>query len=1731
MSLISKYIINKIIEESQISTNDGTSGKFILRNYPVSIFESIINYFSSNLDHNILLLIDDKLPLSNSNGNCLNVNHEIMAQYRNENVKNSAVELDRVSYIVFITNDTIDTLNDISTLTPDDISNEFEYIIELIESSLLNGKSKQNIKNISKVLLRDIEELSPFEMENFIESSLKYMGKDGYPLEDAMGLSLNMLNAFKCHKCFEPLKKLDSIKQKDIKKLIKPIKTISAGLSKRIGNKTLSIEELEEKYYKNTETKELDDEFQVLDKNKQELIEKFIKADSREITKNKNIFNQLDWYNDSIFRLFQKTKSDTSKKLGLETKELLEEKDIDISDNIKENLLQYDELAPKDRDSLRSILEPIYKEFRSHIEDSRSLRSKWDKFLYPTQSKSSDFILGVLETVKKLKSDTENIDHISVYLKQKLPKAIMRNYSKHAINYLNKRYSILNTISENIYFDFKFISEIEERVNSKLDKEKKDQVIRKYKKGQFSKSTNELHFIVEAQNSKGEKLAERKLIWSFNPNSILSGYRDDIDSIESHLKSNCLYANTVYRATGSEKGEKKPLSLFDFSSLESRGNNAGYRLFPSKCENVPSSKNIIKIAKEILSEDIFNHFEELFKQYIKEYSWVLEHLDIKKNIEKKPFDFKRVDDFSKIYIKLSQLLYDNSDDDKFKQDVIEPFLSLLTLRVGKEDSVIIPAYHPLRLISYFVKLKHAFGFIDSYIKSDDISMIKEDLYFSDLEQSFSTPYYPEVFRLFNADTKEESLLHISEICDDYTILEPVRNYLESGQSTDTIAQTTILTKVIENYLSLNNHKQSSLKILLHAVNNYDFPVKFMKKLMSLDFVNENNSFEIYLNDVDASHIRKMYRSFLVDQNSKDSEDALEYNEVSFLSNIRLNAFDQSFRQIDSVNDQLNIAFLNDFVSSKAKLEFMNQILDVSFDLYDYHPTMWTKRKYMTEKELTVGKYLVSPVKTELTSSFYDLLYLTMSSNRGDYKNKIPTLNIDRSHQNLYTDLEAIHKRTDWVVNLDSLLDKKILEEFGANVIKYRKARHINRNLVISSKANTILLENHLTKKFEEFNVDSKVIESSVDSIIKSANELSGDVLLKAIGRGRFANEMLGLVLAKSILENCTNNKNVMIYIDDYADWFLSSINSEEKLLMNQNNVLADILSITPVFNNCDISTVYIDIVEVKFCNEAGRPKLAKKSLQQTKDSYIQIKKVFEDNDCYDKEYWIAKISDLIVETHHKSFDNNLTSEEVRNRIRLNKNINYVVRGMSYVFVYDYEDDFQVSTGLDNIEQYIIGSKSIVSMIESLPELELDLMELKFPKFDNVTQVKHLLKEEKIALEPIVIEEVTIPEEVKNITISEKEKERKQAEEIEVEETSNAVKATVIDHGYRAKVLKVLFTPNAISVSLKPERGWKESNFYKMANDFLAVDSLKLLRVEVVPGAYNLVFERKNRQVISYQECLENREVTNGFGNTKILLGRNEENNEVVYYNLDSEDPHALIAGMTKSGKSVLLNIFIIDLIRTNKIDELELILVDPKQVEFTRYENIPYLDEDGIITNKDLAIKKLHDVVEEMERRYSLFKELGVNDLTKYNNKSNGKLARVVVIFDEFADWMLDDEFKRSASDAIQRLAGKARAAGIHLIVSTQRPDNTVVPMILRANLGAKFALRVDTEKNSNIIIDESGAEKLLGYGHMITKFAGSKQYIQSAFISDEYIDNILYKDKYTFLKESTNISNSEYID
>lgn len=320
------------------------------------------------------------------------------------------------------------------------------------------------------------------------------------------------------------------------------------------------------------------------------------------------------------------------------------------------------------------------------------------------------------------------------------------------------------------------------------------------------------------------------------------------------------------------------------------------------------------------------------------------------------------------------------------------------------------------------------------------------------------------------------------------------------------------------------------------------------------------------------------------------------------------------------------------------------------------------------------------------------------------------------------------------------------------------------------------------------------------------------------------------------------------------------------------------------------------------------------------------------------------------------------------------------------------------------------------------------------------------------------------------------------------------------------------TPNSYRIVISGDYGLDPKRFEKLKDQFLLVKSLRLNRVDIIPGRLVLSFQRDIRGIVDYFECLDDRKITAGIGNAIILLGQDEATGYNIYWDLNKE-AHALIGGATGMGKSQLLSVIIIDLALTNTPNDLELILIDPKRVEFSKFATLPHLQSD-IIREQEEAIRILQSLESEMESRYRLMDNASVNNIVKYNNlkksEISAKIRRKVIVFDEFADWMLDDDFKDQVTHTFQRLAGKARAAGIHLIIATQRPDNTVVPNILRANLTAKIALRVDKDQNSLIILGETGAEHLLGNGQMIAKFPGGTFVAQGAFINDEAIKTIV---------------------
>ena len=290
-----------------------------------------------------------------------------------------------------------------------------------------------------------------------------------------------------------------------------------------------------------------------------------------------------------------------------------------------------------------------------------------------------------------------------------------------------------------------------------------------------------------------------------------------------------------------------------------------------------------------------------------------------------------------------------------------------------------------------------------------------------------------------------------------------------------------------------------------------------------------------------------------------------------------------------------------------------------------------------------------------------------------------------------------------------------------------------------------------------------------------------------------------------------------------------------------------------------------------------------------------------------------------------------------------------------------------------------------------------------------------------------------------------------------------------------------------------------------------------IRIEApIPGKSAVGVEVPNEQIatVSMREILESPEFINAKSPLTFALGKDIAGS-VKVCNLQKM-PHLIVAGATNSGKSVCLNAIIISLIYKTSPDDVKLILVDPKRVEFSMYNQIPHLLIPNVITESDKAINAFSWAVNEMERRYNIFSEDKVRNLDEYNmlegvkSGEKEKLPFIVIIVDEMADLMMTA--KKEAEEKIMRLAQKARAAGIHLILATQRPSVDVITGTIKANFPSRIAFSVTSFQDSRTILDQGGAEKLLGKGDMLYApcDAAEPRRIQGCFVSGKEVEDIV---------------------
>lgn len=785
---------------------------------------------------------------------------------------------------------------------------------------------------------------------------------------------------------------------------------------------------------------------------------------------------------------------------------------------------------------------------------------------------------------------------------------------------------------------------------------------------------------------------------------------------------------------------------------------------------------------------------------------------------------------------------------------------------------------------------------------------------------------------------------------------------------------------------------------------------------------------------------------------------------------------------------------------------------------------------------------------------------------------LPARRISLQNETLKATLDDAHALAEWVATYDELLDKRQLQANGVTVVRYRRASTNGRNTIVSSTSELRLLGVLARRRLGELGLPfaAEELAAIAERVKKDALSVSGDIVLRAAKRGVSAGEMIGLVMSRHLLEeefkviSGAGKRpafSVFFLLDDYADW-----------LAQKESRIADILGLCieegeegPILHVAVIESKY---VAASGAAEARRS--SKAQLMATLSTFRAA--LFGDPGRLDRDVWLARLSDLLVDADIPPGCSGLLERARAKLRDGEAGISLRGYSHVFVHSADPASGPSVSEQLlvddtDGIQawQEVFERPELRLLVESYARKEdpstirsklgpaqpwiSAVPQLPAPRVAWGAMIELLASsaepdapiaaaEEQPPVVPTSVAPTATSEapivaltqpaataasgtNLDALVASKMARLSAAVDEREAwaEETTRKLKAALNGYGLQAAVLGTRLTPNGCLVRLAGSDRLRVEDVEAKRMQLLTTHAINLVTVQPKPGEIVITIAGSKRQSVALWDLWARRSLNrNAAGiNTSILLGVQEINGALLYLNLGGEfgglashDPHSLVAGTTGSGKSVLIQAMILDIAATNPKELVQMVLIDPKMgVDYSALEDLPHMRE-KIVTTKERSTEILAGLVDEMENRYRLFATARARDLPTYNAKSapENRLPMVFVIHDEFADWMFDDAYKGAVSSAVQRLGVKARAAGIHLIFAAQRPDKDVMPMQLRENLGNRLILKVASEATSKIALDRSGAELLLGKGHLAAKLNGEQGLVfaQAPFLSDEDI-------------------------
>lgn len=1407
--------------------------------------------------------------------------------------------------------------------------------------------------------------------------------------------------------------------------------------------------------------------------------------------------------------------------------------------------------------------EDFYRRHRNELKEQPSLKSKWDRFIFGTPIETEDFLLGIALCLEWLfDQDMPSSKRRLKITCDRRTKKDLKELNEGAGLFFARRYRGLRTLLGN-----RVSWDVGDLMNFDLLSDQWRKASKPYVNKSASKAALRLKFLLELEVELSTGTTEtyfKQLVWNYDPNSIASEFSSDWLRLCDHPLMLC----RVNREPVSGKGRYQSLDLRNVRTLyPAYGQDRGSFVSTYKKENDISltwPANLTKAQEDgLVSEATASKLLSLFQSFQQSYQAAV------KGFADDGLACTEMVRQAEVYGTLLDAICRDAKGDRNRENLLRPLLQIgyVVVEGGRVTGIVAP-WHPLRLSAIANKALQVASLLKHLLSAESVFFGDPPLFFKELEAELAHPYYPEI--VMGWHDKKPELLSLTDHHLDYSLHEsPVINNDGFDDTNENPTETSgLIVDLTRRFLSLYPHERANLSVVLYNCDSARLPYALVDKMNELHEDDDDMRCQIILRHRDGAKLRELYEKII--ESSEADADSFVSSEAAkdFMARLRIGIMaDQAPVPDPKDGPPADMVFLQDVIARHAGTEWYLETC-APVDSATFIPARWSRRRPSASDDMKSVVYLCCPVQTKEGWSFITSLTTFL---RGDWdciehKRLLPARKLDFNDPQTASIFKEIHNLGNWVVNYDELLDRRQLLNQNVKVIRCKQGATQGRNVLISSTASLSLLRSMVFGRVRDLNLELNEAECKelTESFINDANDISGDIVLRAAKRGRNASELMGVVLSRYMIRHELGlaRRFGWYFLDDYAEW-----------LGQREEQIADILALTPDQTPDGKLQLAVIVSEAKYIDYSSLSAKRKESQKQLRDTVRRINDaIFGDPKRLDRDLWLSRFSDLMVNGIQFPANSPIDLAAWRKSVRYGE-CGIHMRGYSHIFV-------SGPTDAPECSDFVTVADSEDSWQEVFSRARLRELVLSYAKGANPTPIRKANAGENIWKEqtyrkpservqivhrrkaddepsnggdnaanpgggiepkpksqgpsgtsvptpssaftpaPASASEITPPSawpctQVAELIANYQGGSQDNADDGEwLRQIESRCKGALQQFQLHSKLLTKALTPNAALLKFQGSANLTVEQVLKRRSEFLTTHGLNLVSVRAEPGVVAIAIARPNRRILHLPDVWKQWNPNCVHGNHDLLIAVREEDSSPLFLSPKSNAPHTLIAGSTGSGKSVLMQNIVLGIACTNTPAQAKIVLIDPKLgVDYFTFEGLPHL-QGGIIDAQDNAILTLNELVGEMNRRYSVLKENKVSNIFDLNKKPTATehLPFLWVIHDEFAEWMMTEDYAEEVSNVVGRLGVKARAAGISLVFAAQRPDANVMPMQLRANLGNRLVLRVDGEGTSEIALGEKGAERLLGKGHLAAKLEGEPEVVfgQVPYVDSEFLSQVV---------------------